>query len=75
MASHIRRKENIEELQDQIMRAHRIKQVMDRIHGAKDLDQIFVEFGELILDLVDAELLTLYDVDSGRDLEMHRGMD
>jgi len=66
MASHIRRKENIEELQDQIMRAHRIKQVMDRIHGAKDLDQIFVEFGELILDLVDAERLTLYAVDSDK---------
>jgi len=66
MASHIRRKENLEELQDQITRAQRIKQVMDRIHGAKDLDQIFVEFGGLIRDLVDAEHLTLYAVDSDK---------
>jgi len=66
MASHIRRKENLEELQDQITRAQRIKQVMDRINGAKDLDQIFVEFGGLIRDLVDAEHLTLYAVDSDK---------
>ena len=66
MASHIRRKEDIEELKDEIKRAQRIKQVMDRIHGAKDLDQIFVEFGRLIRDIVDAERFTLYAVDSDR---------
>ena len=66
MASNIQTKEDLKELKDQITRAHQIKQVMDRIHGAKDLDQIFVEFGEMILDLVDAERLTLYAVDSDK---------
>jgi len=66
MALQLHRKENIEELKDQITHARQVKQVMDRINGAKDLDQIFVELGGLILDLVDAERLTLYAVDSDK---------
>ena len=53
----------IEELREQVAYAERAKQVMDRIHAAKDLDQIFVELLDEILSLFDAEHLTLYAVD------------
>jgi type II secretory ATPase GspE/PulE/Tfp pilus assembly ATPase PilB-like protein len=53
----------VEELRRQIAHAERIKQVMDRIHAATDLDQIFVELLDEVLSLFDAEHLTLYAVD------------
>ncbi len=53
----------IEELRRQIAYAERVKQVMNRIHAATDLDQIFVELLDEILSLFDAEHLTLYAVD------------
>ena len=70
MALHLRHKENLKELKEQITRARQVKQVTDRIHGANDLDQIFVELERLILDLVDAEHLTLYALDSDKK-EIH----
>ena len=66
MAFQLRRRENLKELKEQITRAQQVKQVTDRIHGANDLNQIFVELQGLILDLVDAEHLTLYSVDSDK---------
>src|SRR5205085_12610198 len=53
----------VEELRRQVAYAERAKQVMDRIHAATDLDQIFVELLDDILGLFDAEHLTLYAVD------------
>ncbi len=56
-------RERIEELRQQVVYAERVKQVMNRIHAATDLDQIFVELLDEILSLFDAEHLTLYAVD------------
>ncbi|HEV8717267.1 MAG TPA: GspE/PulE family protein [Candidatus Binatia bacterium] len=56
-------KARVEELRRQVAYAERAKQVMDRIHAATDLDQIFVELLNEILSLFDAEHLTLYAVD------------
>ena len=56
-------KARVEELRRQVAYAERVKQVMDRIHAATDLDQIFVELLDEILSLFDAEHLTLYAVD------------
>jgi len=53
----------IEELRRQVAYAERVKQVMNRIHAATDLDEIFVELLDEILSLFDAEHLTLYAVD------------
>src|SRR5215813_3923773 len=53
----------VEELRRQVAYAERAKQVMDRIHAATDLDQIFVDLLDDILGLFDAEHLTLYAVD------------
>src|SRR5256712_13345959 len=56
-------KARVEELRRQVAYAERAKQVMNRIHAAKDLDQIFVELQDEILSLFDAEHLTLYAID------------
>ena len=54
---------DIERLKKQVAHAEQLKQVMNQIHAAKDLDQIFVELREGILGLLDAERITLYGVD------------
>lgn len=59
-------KRQVEDLRRQVAYAKRAKQVMDRIHAATDLDQIFVELLDEILSLFDAEHLTLYAVDYDR---------
>ncbi|MBI4600409.1 MAG: GspE/PulE family protein [Planctomycetes bacterium] len=59
-------KRRIYELRAQISYAERVKDVMNRIHAARDLDQIFVELLEEILGLCEAEHLTLYAVDHER---------
>lgn len=53
----------IEALQEQVAYAERVKQVTDRVHAAKDLDQLFVELQDEILGLFDAERLGLYAID------------
>ena len=63
MEHHSRSKGRIEALREQVAYAERAKQVMNRIHAAKDLDQIFVELQDEILSLFDAEHLTLYAID------------
>jgi len=63
MEPHNRPKGRIEALREQVAYAERAKQVMNRIHAAKDLDQIFVELQDEILSLFDAEHLTLYAID------------
>ena len=50
---------DIEQLKKQVAYAEQLTQVMNQIHAAKDLDQIFVELREGILALLDAERLTL----------------
>ena len=54
---------DIERLKKQVAHAEQLKQVMNQIHAAKDLDQIFVGLREGILGLLGAERLTLYAVD------------
>lgn len=53
----------LETLREQVAYAERVKQVMNRIHAAKDVDQLFVTSHDEILSLFDAERLALYAVD------------
>ncbi|MBI3061016.1 MAG: Flp pilus assembly complex ATPase component TadA, partial [Deltaproteobacteria bacterium] len=57
---------DIEELRKQVAYAEQVKQIMNQIHAAKDLDQIFVELREGLLGLLAAQRLTLYGVDYER---------
>ena len=63
MQLRFRSRSSVEALEEQVLYAERVKEIMNRIHGAKDLDQIFIELREEILSLLDAERLTLYAVD------------
>ncbi len=54
---------DIDRLKEQVAYAEDVKQIMNQIHAAKDLDQIFVGLREGILGLLGAERLTLYAVD------------
>jgi type II secretory ATPase GspE/PulE/Tfp pilus assembly ATPase PilB-like protein len=56
-------KNQLESLQAQVAYAERLKHVTNRIHSAKDLDQLFIELQDEIRALFDAERLALYAVD------------
>ena len=58
--------ETLEELQQKVAYAEQVKQIINRIHSAKDLDHILVDLKDDILSLFDAERLTLYAVDAER---------
>jgi type II secretory ATPase GspE/PulE/Tfp pilus assembly ATPase PilB-like protein len=58
--------ETLQELQQKVAHAEHVKQIIDRIHSAKDLDHILVDLKDEILSLFDAERLTLYAVDADR---------
>jgi type II secretory ATPase GspE/PulE/Tfp pilus assembly ATPase PilB-like protein len=63
MEHHSHPKGRLEALREQVAYAERVKRVMNRIHAAKDLDQLLVELHDEILSLFDAEHLTIYAVD------------
>jgi len=58
--------ETLQELQQKVAHAEHVKQIINRIHSAKDLDHILVDLKDEILSLFDAERLTLYAVDPER---------
>ncbi|HSB68799.1 MAG TPA: GspE/PulE family protein [Candidatus Methylomirabilis sp.] len=57
------RSDALRELQEKIAYAEKVKHIVNRIHSAKDLDHLLVDLKEEILQLFDAETLTLYVVD------------
>ena len=63
MEQHHHPKGRVEALREQVAYAERVKQVMNRIHAARDVDQLFVTLHDEILSLFDAERLALYAVD------------
>ena len=56
----------VQELEQKVARAEQVKEIINRIHSAKDLDHIVVDLRDDILQVLDAELLTLYVVDAER---------
>ncbi|MBI4737639.1 MAG: general secretion pathway protein GspE, partial [candidate division NC10 bacterium] len=56
----------MQELQQRLAYAEHLKQIINQIHSAKDLDHILVDLKDEILGLFDAERLTLYAVDAER---------
>ncbi len=50
-------------LQERLAYEQRLVQLVDRIHGARSFDNIFIELQEDILGLIDADRMTLYAVD------------
>jgi len=58
--------DTLQELQQKVAYAEHVKQIINQIHSAKDLDHILVDLKDDILSLFDAERLTLYAVDPER---------
>jgi type II secretory ATPase GspE/PulE/Tfp pilus assembly ATPase PilB-like protein len=55
--------DSIQALQERLASEQRLIALMDRIHAVKSLDGIFLEFQEDILNLTEAERMTLYAID------------
>jgi type II secretory ATPase GspE/PulE/Tfp pilus assembly ATPase PilB-like protein len=53
----------VQALQEKLAYEQKLIQLSNRIHAAKSLDSIMIELREEILDLLDADQLTLYAVD------------
>jgi len=56
-------KETVNDLKKQVAYSEQVRQITNQIHAAKDLDQIFVDLTGEILQLLDAERITLYALD------------
>jgi type II secretory ATPase GspE/PulE/Tfp pilus assembly ATPase PilB-like protein len=54
---------DVRNLQERLEYEQRLVQLVDRIHAAKNLEQIFIDLQGDILALLDAERMTLYAVD------------
>ncbi|HYE92072.1 MAG TPA: GspE/PulE family protein [Terriglobales bacterium] len=58
--------DNVQVLQQRLEFEQKLVALVDRIHGAKSLDAIFIECRDEMLALFDAERLTLYGVDADK---------
>ena len=53
-------------LQERLAYEQKLVQLVDRIHSAKSIDSIFIELQGEILELLDAERMTIYAVDQAK---------
>jgi len=56
-------REILGKLEEQVANSEQVKQIMNQIHAARNLDQIFVDLRDVILKIFDSESLTIYAVD------------
>lgn len=56
-------RESVKVLKEQVAYSEQVKEIMNQIHAARDLDQIFVDLMEDLLKLFDSERFTIYAVD------------
>ena len=57
---------SIQILQERLAYEQKLVQLVDRIHSAKSLDNIFIELQSEILELLDADRMTTYAVDAAK---------
>ncbi len=62
----VTRPDTLQELQQKVAYTEKVKQVINRIHSAKDLDHILVNLKDEMIEIFDAVQLTLYVVDAER---------
>jgi type II secretory ATPase GspE/PulE/Tfp pilus assembly ATPase PilB-like protein len=58
--------ESVQSLSDRLAYEQKLIHVVDRIHAAKTLDTIFLQIKDEIVELLDADRLTLYVVDQDK---------
>jgi len=57
------KQDTVQELQVKLAYEQKLLELTNRIHAAKSLDSIFIELADEILEVLDAERMTLYAVD------------
>ena len=57
---------SVQILQERLAYEQKLVQLVDRIHAAKGIDSIFIELQGDILDLLDADRMTIYAVDTAK---------
>ena len=55
--------ESVQILQQRLAYEQKLVQLVDRIHAAKSIDSLFIEVQADILELLDADRMTIYAVD------------
>jgi type II secretory ATPase GspE/PulE/Tfp pilus assembly ATPase PilB-like protein len=58
--------DSVQVLQQRLEFEQKLIALVDRIHAARSLDSIFIEFHHEVLELMDAERMTVYGVDPDR---------
>jgi len=62
----VAQQQSVQMLQERLAYEQKLVQLVDRIHSAKGIDNIFIELQGEILELLDAERMTIYAVDPAR---------
>ena len=59
--------QSVQMLQERLAYEQNLVQLVDRIHSAKSIDSIFIELQGEILELLDADRMTIYAVDAAKN--------
>src|SRR6266850_266645 len=62
----VAQQQSVQILQERLAYEQKLVQLVDRIHAAKGIDSIFIELQGDILDLLDADRMTIYAVDTAK---------
>jgi type II secretory ATPase GspE/PulE/Tfp pilus assembly ATPase PilB-like protein len=62
----VAQQQSVQMLQERLAYEQNLVQLVDRIHSAKSIDSIFIELQGEILELLDADRMTIYAVDAAK---------
>src|SRR5437867_10673185 len=63
IGGHVAQQQSVQILQERLAYEQMLGQLVDRIHAAKGIDSIFIELQGDILELLDADRMTIYAID------------
>src|SRR5438094_6404030 len=66
IGGHVAQQQSVQILQERLEYEQKLVQLVDRIHSAKGIDNIFIELQGEILGLLDADRMTIYAVDTAK---------
>src|SRR5438309_2543415 len=66
IGGHVAQQQSVQILQERLEYEQKLVQLVDCIHSAKGIDNIFIELQGEILELLDADRMTIYSVDQAK---------
>src|SRR5207249_10445900 len=66
IGGHVAQQQSVQILQERLAYEQKLVQLVDRIHSAKSIDSIFIELQGDVLELLDADRMTIYAVDTAK---------